>query len=243
MKLNRRTNVQTVFVPPPARYRRRHTNRPMGRRDDEGEFDTILYNDELYPKQRKFVMEYVQSYNGYKAALAAGYGAASASTKASQLLKEPKIIKAIRDYETDLSTRFVASRERIMKELSLLAYSDLQDYLDENGDIRIKNLRDLPPQVSRAIKKVKFSRYVRTDKQGTEHVTETTDFELHDKKGSLIDLGKEIGMFRERKELTGADGSPLFPSTPSTIIFDFGSKQIVDEGVTEPENDSKQPTE
>lgn len=237
MKLNRRTNVQTVFEPPPARYQRRHTNRPMGRRDDDSEFDSILYNDNLYPKQRKFVLEYVQSYNGYRAALAAGYGEAGAMTKASQLLKEKKIQDAIRDYETDMSTRFLATRERIMKELSLLAYSDLSDYLDENGEIRIKNLRDLPPQVSRAIKKVKFSRYVRTDKGGTEHVTETTDFELHDKKGSLIDLGKEIGMFKEKKELTGADGSPLFPSTPSTIIFDFGNKQIVDEGVTEPEND------
>ena len=34
-------------------------------------------------------------------------------------------------------------------------------------------------------------------------------FKLADKRAALVDIGKHIGMFKERVELTGANGGPV----------------------------------
>ena len=186
---------------------------------------------QLTPKQRAFFLEYIKDYNGVEAAKRAGYSENSAHTSAWQLLRNKSLIAVLEEWEKDITTRFIDSKEKITKEMSLLAFSDIGDFLDENGDLRVRNLRELPPQATRCIKKVTYrkktirlAKDTNEGKAGDEVIDENCYFELYDKKAALEALGKEFNMFKEKKELTGADGMPLIPAA-TTVILDFGGEQ------------------
>lgn len=182
----------------------------------------------LSPLQKKFAVEYMKDFNGTQAAMRAGYSEKSAAVSACILLKNKKVLAVIDSLEKELSTRFLSTKERVLKEMSILAYSDIADYADANGRIDVTNLRSLPPQVTRAIKKVKMIRRTVTTPTGTTVTDEKLDFELYDKERPLTLMGKEVGLFKDRTELTGADGAPLIPTSPTTIVFDFGGGKKVE---------------
>ena len=181
----------------------------------------------LTAREKSFVREYIKDYNGVRAGLRIGIvNYATAGDWASAALKKAKVQEAINEYEKSLSTRFINTKEKILKELSLNAHSDIVDYnsLLVDSDSK-KGLKKLPPQVSRAIKKLNIKRVTTTRyaKDGSKivEVNENSFLELYDKNTALQLMGKEIGMFKEIKELTGPDGQPL-NSVPTTIILDFG---------------------
>ena len=174
----------------------------------------------LSPLQSRFVQEFVKDYCGKQAAIRCGIDEVQAGSRASSLLRKANVRNAIDGYEKNLETRFLYTKERILKEMSLLAFSDVSDYLMPDGTMRSNNLKLLPPQVSRAIRKVKIKSKIIDGNA----VWQDVEFELHDKKGMLEKMGMEIGMFKQVSELTGANGSPLIPSA-TRIVFDFGTNQ------------------
>ena len=187
--------------------------------------------DGLTNKRRAFVREYIKDYNGTQAVIRAGYSKNGAGVMADILLNIIDVRKAIDQYEKDLSTRFINTREKVLKEMSLLAYSDIGDYMTESGDLKVKNWKELPPQITRAIKKIRIMTTSRrlqrsTDegKAGDEMLEQKVEFELYDKKGALEKMGQELGMFVERKEHTGKDGQPLIP-TATKVVLDFGVEE------------------
>jgi len=162
-------------------------------------------------KEKRFVIEYLRDYNGTAAAIRAGYSENGAHVQAYQLLHRDRVRKAIDEHEKDLSTRFLVTRERLMKEMSIAGYADMADYVDvENGEVNIKDFKDLPPQITRAIKKVGYSQ--RTGK---------FTLELHDGLKAKELMGKEIGMFKDKMELSGPDGKDL---VPTNIVIEFTGK-------------------
>jgi len=238
-KLNRRRNNDEIIVEfpteiPKKKYKKRKKTTDISEKalkKDLKKLERQLRKDldGLTRKQRDFVNEYLKDYNGTAAAIRAGYSERSAHVIAHDLLKHPKIFPAINHYEKGLSTRFTSTKERVLKEMNLLAYSDMGDYLDENGDLRVTNLKDLPPMATRAIKKIRFHKVTRKlakdgkeGKAGDEIEYVKAEFELYDKVQTLIKMGQEVGIFKDKRELTGEGGTPLIPQAPTTIIFDFG---------------------
>jgi phage terminase small subunit len=182
----------------------------------------------LEERQKAFFFEFIKDYNGLRAAIRAGYSEASAHNSASGLLKNINIRQALNEHERDLATRFISTKERVLKEMSLLAYSDLNEYLetDEEGNLSLSDIKKLPPQISRAIKKLSFVRTTRKflakdEKEKDVVFTKEKGYiELYDKKAALDQIGVEIGMFKQRRELTGPNGEPLIPQA-TTIVMDF----------------------
>ena len=186
---------------------------------------------DLTIRQKEFVAEYVKDFNGVRAAMRAGYSENGAGVNACRLLKMDKVIRLIEQHEKDLTTRFINTKERVLKEMSLIAFSDLQDYLTPDGRLAIRNLNELPPQITRAIKKVKFNKtfkVVGKKNEKQEIIDEHCEFELYDKKSALEAMGKELGMFIEKKEVTGKDGQPLVPQGSTKIVFDFGVDEEIE---------------
>ena len=189
---------------------------------------TIRDKEKLSDKENRFVIEYLRDYNGTQAALRAGYSEKSSWTSACELLKRDRVRKAIDEHEKDLSTRFLVTRERLMKEMSIAGYADMADYVDvDNGEVTVKNFKDLPPQITRAIKKVecnKTIKYLRDSKgkrtgEEVEHIT--TKLELHDGLKAKELMGKEVGMFKDKMELSGPGGKDL---VPTNIVIEFTGK-------------------
>lgn len=72
---------------------------------------------DITPQQRKFVQEYLRSGNATDAAIAAGYSARSAASRASKLLEMPGVIEYRRALEKKLFDELGISKEWIGRRL------------------------------------------------------------------------------------------------------------------------------
>lgn len=92
-------------------------------------------------------------------------------------------------------------RGRVLAELGLLAGSNICDYVDvrEDGSVRLKDITRLG-EVTRAIKSLEGKSTIR--KQKGKGLLEDATFKLvlHDKRAALVDIGRELGMFKSDAE-------------------------------------------
>ena len=163
-------------------------------------------------RHNKFITEFLKDYNGKQAAIRAGYSKRSAESTASLILTYPKVHEEITRRERMLQHRFIATKERILKELALIGFADLSEYVSitEDGELRFIDLTKLPPQTSRALKTVKAKTDSRESSDGeTIFKKSRIEVTLHDKIEALLLMGKHLGMFKERHEVTGKDSGPV----------------------------------
>jgi phage terminase small subunit len=71
----------------------------------------------LSARQQRFVNEYLVDGNGTQAAIRAGYGRAGSHVAAARLLKNDKVITAVRTGQRELGDRLAISRERVLEGL------------------------------------------------------------------------------------------------------------------------------
>jgi phage terminase small subunit len=178
------------------------------------------WETELTPKQRAFVREYLIDLNATQAAIRAGYSEATAYSQGQRLLKNVDVEKAIADAMKNRATRLDITADRVLQELAKIGFSDIRKAIrwrshlveeednPEGGDIAvIKTIvtnqvelvgsDDLDDETAAAISEI-------SQNQGG-----GIKLKLHDKRGALVDIGKHLGMFKDRVEVTGADGGPI----------------------------------
>ena len=150
----------------------------------------------LSPKQVKFVEEYLHDLNGTQAAIRAGYSEKRASEISYQLLQKTTVQESIAAAMAERAKRTQISQDRVLAELAAMAFYDPADIAREvmSGPADIAKL---PEQVRRAI--IGWS----WDKHGN------FVLKLAAKTSSVELIGRHLGMFRERVEVTGKDGGPI----------------------------------
>ena len=156
------------------------------------------------PKQSAFCREYVLDYNGTQAAIRAGYSKKTANEQAAQLLAKLSTQKEIQWRESLLENKVIVTKDKILRELSLIGFANLADHVtidDTTGCVQAIGIDSLPVGASRAVKKVKERRVIKSTASGDEVLESTFEFELHDKQTALVNMGKELGMFREKHEV------------------------------------------
>jgi phage terminase small subunit len=156
-----------------------------------------------------FVNHYLKHYNATEAAIAAGYSPKSADNQGWRMMKNEDVQRAITEAERRLENKVFVSKEKILKEMSLIGFSSIDDHVDVDvgGFVKAKTFAEMPTGAVRCIKKIKEKRTIKSiqgtkDKPSEDVILESTfEFELHDKIQALINMGKELGMFRDRKEI------------------------------------------
>jgi len=159
-------------------------------------------------KHERFCQEYIIDLNGAKAAGRSGYSKKTARTQANQLLTKLDISNRVAELKEIRSERTVVTQDMVLKELMILACSDIQDYLEvvreytgsEDGRLKLKLFSEMKGNATRAIKSI------------SEHITKDgiqLKFKLHGKEKSLEILARHLGMLIERHEVTGEDGGPV----------------------------------
>jgi phage terminase small subunit len=156
----------------------------------------------LTPKQARFVAEYLIDLNATQAAIRAGYSEKTARAQGSALLTNPNVASAVESRNAKRSEKLGITAERVLKEIELLAFSDVADVVDnESGTLTIKNLRDIEPGARRTIESVQES--------PTEFGIKRS-VKLHSKVAALTLLVKHLGLEAPQKtEHTGKDGGPI----------------------------------
>lgn len=173
------------------------------------------------PKQSAFCREYVKDYNGTQAAIRAGYAKSRAKETASELVTKSNVQKEIQWRESFLENKVIVTKDKILRELSLIGFANMADHVtidNETGCVQAVGIDSLPAGASRAIKKVKERRVIKSTASGDEVLESTFEFELHDKQTALINMGKELGMFRDKVDLS------MVGDVKITVVYDDDKK-------------------
>ncbi|MBP9869902.1 MAG: terminase small subunit [Nitrosomonas sp.] len=147
----------------------------------------------LTPKQQKFVDEYLIDLNATQAAIRAGYSAKTAEWIGPQLLGKSHVAAAIKARRDELSRKTEVTQERIILEMSRLAFMDIRSLFNPDGSlIPIKQLSDSAAAAIAGIDVVQIG----NSDVGVGHVMK---YKLPDKNKALENLARILGYFDKDK--------------------------------------------
>jgi phage terminase small subunit len=144
----------------------------------------------LNDREVAFVREYLVDLNATKAAIRAGYSPRSARTTSSRLLAKANIQEAVQRATSERAKRVEVTADDVVRELALLAFSDLGRAFGANG--RMLSLEEMPEAVRRTLASVEVDE---DDDEGTVRKVRTWD-----KIRALELLGKHLRMFVDQTE-------------------------------------------
>lgn len=164
----------------------------------------------LTEKQKRFIDEYLIDLNATQAAIRAGYSEKTANEQAARLLVNVSIQQMIQNRMKDREERTEITQDMVVKELAAIAFSNGSEYskivtkhiTDETGkeveypDVELKNTDDLTTEQKKAIASIKQTKY-------------GIAVETCDKVKALELLGKHLGMFKDKVEVSGTVNNPF----------------------------------
>lgn len=170
----------------------------------------------LTAKQQRFIAEYLIDLNATQAAIRAGFSKNGASSTAFNLLAKPAVKDEIEQRQKALAEKYGVTVERIIAELEKIGFSNLKNYSRLVGDARVIDMSATTDDELAALSEMTIEEFTEGRGKDAREVRKVK-IKLHDKKGALVDLGKHLGMFKERIEVGGANGGPL-----QIVVIDYG---------------------
>lgn len=169
------------------------------------------FDDILHPRTRRqdqFIAEYLIDLNATQAAIRAGYSPKNAQGISASLMALPHIQAAIERAQAQRLSRVKISQDDVIHEVSALALSRLDHYIvDDDGNVQLAE--GAPDNAMAAIESIDRRKTIRESKDGTITVEHHVKLKLHDKPGQLKLLGRHVGLFPNKVEVTGKDGGPI----------------------------------
>lgn len=174
--------------------------------------------EKLTPKQEQFCREYLIDLNATQAAIRAGFSKKTATEIGYEYLRKPHIQQCLQSLKAKRAEKTEITAERVLREYAKLAFSSLGDFMRVQEDGRAYyDLSAATPDQLAAIQEFSVDEFT-TGKAGAKgngkgmagRGIERMRIKLADKKGALDSIGKHIGMFVERHEVTGSGGEKLF---------------------------------
>lgn len=157
-------------------------------------------NYKLTPKQKLFADEYLIDLNAtraYKAAYKSIKKDETARTNGSRMLTNANVSKYIKERMNERSRRTEITQDNVLKELATIAFAKVTDFVTiENGVVIVKDTKDIPKELIPAIASIKEG------KNGIE-------ISFYSKDKSLELLGRHLGMFNDKIEVSGSINNPM----------------------------------
>ena len=147
-------------------------------------------------KQKIFADEYLIDLNAtraYRVAYPSVKKDEVAAAAAVRLLKNVKVAAYIQKRMEERQKRTEITQDRVLEELAAIAFARATDYAEVKGEcVRIKDTDTLDEQQIRAIAGIKEGKY-------------GIELKLNDKEKALELLGRHLGMFKDKLEVSGLE--------------------------------------
>ncbi|HIG71412.1 MAG TPA: terminase small subunit, partial [Myxococcales bacterium] len=114
--------------------------------------------NQLTPRQERFAHEFVVDRNATAAAIRAGYARRGAESAGSRLLTNIKVAHRIAELTEAQVERIKFTADDVLREVQLLATSNIADFMDATTGGVVQNLSELPRDVLAAIESIKETR-------------------------------------------------------------------------------------
>lgn len=148
-------------------------------------------------KEAKFIIHYLEDYNGTAAALKAGYAESWAHIAAHDLLRLDKIRFRLALELSEIYSRSVMSVIERKEILTRIGRGDISDFATiENGNLKIDPKKLKNAKTKGTIKRIKMER---APSQFGDVVR--TEFELHDSKDAIDKLNRMEKVYEDRLQI------------------------------------------
>jgi len=147
----------------------------------------------------RFISEYLVDLNGTQAAMRAGYSPKCAAAKATEMLKDPEIFKAINKQIESRQKRTLITADRVLAELYEIAMADISDAFDEDNNL--KPMNQIPESLRRAICGIEVFEEFAGFGEEREKIGETKKIKFWDKGKALEALAKHLKLLVDRHEV------------------------------------------
>lgn len=130
------------------------------------------------------------------AGLRAGYSPQTVKVQTSCIMARQDVKEEIKRREEERKKRWGIDEDTILQELAKIGFANIQDVSDViDGS---KSLKDIDRDVAAAITEISTE-----STSGGKVDTRKARVKLADKRAALVDIGKHIGMFKNKIEVTG----------------------------------------
>lgn len=157
------------------------------------------------PKHERFAQELAKGKTATEAYVLVGYkdNDGNASKMAA------KVQDRVKEITGKAAEKAGVTIERVLGELALIGFSNMQDYMraGPDGDPYL-DFSALTREQAAALAEVTVEDFKDGRGESARDVRRVK-FKLADKRAALVDMGKHLGMFKERVEHSGPDGLPL----------------------------------
>ena len=147
-------------------------------------------------KQKIFADEYLIDLNAtraYKVAYPKVKKDKTAAQAGSRMLRNVKVERYIQERMQARQERTEITQDRVLEELAAIAFARTTDYAEvKDGRVLLKNTENLNEQQIRAIAGIKEGKY-------------GIEIKLNDKEKALELLGRHLGMFKDKVEVSGLE--------------------------------------
>lgn len=153
-------------------------------------------------RKERFAREYVIDLNGQRAAIAAGYSENGANVAAARMLQNVTVRKLIDRLNAERASKLEIRGEKVLEEISRLAFSNMLDYVRVNNDgSAYVDLSGVSRDQAAAIQELVSEEYVEGHGKDARDV-KRTKLKLSAKRDALELLGKHLGIL-------GVDGGQV----------------------------------
>ena len=191
----------------------------------------------LTDKQRRFCEEYIVDLNATQAAIRAEYSEKTAYSMGQRLLKKVEAQEYIKQLKEERVARTQIEADRVIYELSLIAFSNAADYAavvekeltiegPEGEPIKVLD-DDGNPVTYRTVEPVLTKDLTADQKRALAVIKKGRDgFEVrpYDKVRALELLGKHIGLFEDKVKVNGEINNPMSGLTTEDL------KKLIEDG-------------
>lgn len=169
-------------------------------------------------KHERFAQEVAQGSSASAAYVAAGY--AKNDSNASRLNGNEQVRARVEEILSEGAAKAGVTVQRIVDELAKVGFANMGDYLHATtGGDPFFVYDQLTDEQKAALSEVTVEDFKEGRGEDARDIRRVK-FKLHDKLGALEKLGKHLGMFKDKVELSAPGGGPLQVETIRRVIVD-----------------------
>jgi len=183
----------------------------------------------LTPKQQRFVDEYLKDLNATQAAVRAGYSAKTAEWIGPQLLGKTHVAEAIADGMAKRQARTEVNADYVLKKLVAIAEMDVLDIMTD--DMSIKPVSQWPKVWRQYLSGFDLAEMFEGRGDEREMVGILKKIKWPDKVKNLELIGRHLGMFKDKVEVTGKDGGPIATKTERDLTDEELAAELAKHGL------------